>query len=159
MAFIGFLLLIIGGGLLLYSGASIALDPSYGALLAGFINTVLGPPLGDQIVLALTILTSLGGILTIIGAIIWYAAGSGILATIGRIIVSVATFSAFFYVAMALYKAFVLGIFSQPIDVILAYFIGLGLGFASTVMIVIGNFIGAGRKKKSPESYADTEGA
>lgn len=159
MALIGFLLLLIGGILLIFSGQSIALDPLYATFLIDFINAILGPPWGNQIVGALIIITSLGGILVIIGSILWYAAGSGIFATIGRIIVSLATFSAFFYVAMELLNAFALGIFSQPIDVILAYFLGLGIGFASVIMILIGNFIGAGRKKKEPASYEDTSEA
>ncbi len=159
MALIGFLLLLIGGGLLLYSGTSLALDPAFAALLTGFLNSILGPPLGNQIVNALIIITSLGGIFVIVGAIIWYAAGSGAFATISRIIVSLATFTAFYYIVNHILIAVGLGIFSQPIDVILAYFLGLGIGFASVILILVGNFIGAGRKKKVPVSYADTQGA
>ncbi len=159
MGLIGFLLLIIGGGLLLYSGTSIAIDPALATLLANFINSILGPPIGDQIVAGLVLVTSLGGVFVLVGAVIWYAAGSGIFATIGRIIVTIATFSAFYYVAMQIYSAYIGGVFSQPLDVILAYFLGLGFGFASVLMILIGNFLGAGRKKKKPVSYEDTQAA
>ena len=159
MALIGFILLLIGGGLLLYSGVDLALNPVVADLIANFINVVLGPPIGNQIAAALVFITSLGGIFTIVGAIIWYAVGSGAFATIGRIIVSIATFTAFYYVVNHILVAFGLGIFSQPPDVILAYFLGLGIGFASVILVLIGNLIGAGRKKKVPASYADTHDA
>lgn len=159
MGLIGFLLLVIGGGIVLYSGASIALDPMYGMLLANFINSILGPPIGDQIVAALTIFTSLGGILVIVGAIIWFAAGSGLFATIGRIIVFLATFAALFYLVTQILAIAGSGLFSQPIEVIIAYFIGPGLGIVGVTMIVIGDILGAGRKKKVPASYADTGAA
>jgi len=157
MGLIGFLLLLIGGGIVLYSGASIALDPIYGDFLANFINSILGPPIGNQIVSALTIITSLGAVLVIIGALIWFAAGSGIFATIGRIIVALATFAALFYLVTQILSA--MGIFSQPIDVIIAYFLGPGLGIVGVTMIFIGDIFGAGRAKKMPESYADTQEA
>ncbi len=159
MGLIGFLLLVIGGGIVLYSGASIALDPAYGMLLASFINSIFGPPIGTQIVAALTFITSLGGILVIVGAIIWYAAGSGLFATIGRIIVMVATFAALFYLVTQILSIVGTGLFSQPIDVIIAYFLGPGLGIVGVSMIFIGDILGAGRKKKVPVSYEDTAGA
>ncbi len=159
MGLFGFLLLIIGGGLLLYSGLDLALDASLAVLLSAFLDSILGSPLGTQIAHALVIITSLGGVFVIVGAIIWYAAGSGIFATIGRIIVSLATFTAFYYIVNQVLIAFGAGLFSQPIEVILAYFLGLGIGFASIIMILVGNFIGAGRKKKVPASYEDTQGA
>ena len=159
MALIGFLMLIIGGGLLLYSAVDLALDPALATLLGDFINTIIGAPLGTQIAGALVYVTSLGGIFVIIGAIIWYAAGSGIFATIGRIIVSIATFTAFYSVVNQVLIALGLGVFSQPIEVILAYFLGLGIGFASVILVLIGNFIGAGRKKKIKEYSEESEGA
>ena len=159
MALIGFIMLIIGGGLLLYSAVDLALDPALAAMLAGFINTIIGSPLGDQIAGALVLITSLGGIFVIVGAVIWFIAGSGVFATIGRIIVSIATFTAFYYVVNQILIAFGLGIFSQPIDVILAYFLGLGIGFASVILVLIGNFIGAGRKKKIYEYKEESQGA
>lgn len=158
MGLIGFILLLVGGGLLIVSGQSIALDPATAALFAGFLNTILGAPNGDFLVSLLVTATSLGGIVVIIGALIWYAAGSGILALIGRIIVTVATFTAFYFVAMKIIEAWTLGIFSQPIHVIIAYFASLGLGFTSVVLILIGDFIGAGRKKKE-EVSEETESA
>jgi len=159
MGLFGFLLLVIGGCIVLYSGTSIALDPTYGILLANFINTLLGPPIGDQIVFALTFVTSIGGILVIIGAILWYAAGSGTFALIGRIIVAVATFAALFYLVTQILGILGSGLFSQPIGVIIAYFLGPGMGIVGVTMIFIGDLIGAGRKKKKPESYPDTSGA
>ncbi len=159
MALIGFIMLIIGGGLLLYSAVDLALDPALATMLAGFINSIVGPPLGDQIAGALVLITSLGGIFVIVGAVIWFIAGSGVFATIGRIIVSIATFTAFYYVVNQILIAFGLGIFSQPIDVILAYFLGLGIGFASVILVLIGNFIGAGRKKKIKEYREEPQGA
>jgi hypothetical protein len=157
MGLIGFLMLLIGGGIVLYSGTSIALDPAYGSLLEGFINSILGPPLGTQIVGALTFITGLGGILVIVGAIIWFAAGSGIFAIIGRIIVMLATFAALFYLVTQILGA--LGIFSQPIGVIIAYLLGPGLGIVGVILILIGDFIGAGRKKTPPVSYVETQEA
>lgn len=154
MGLLGFLLLLIGGGILIYSNTSIALDPAYGALLANFLNSLLGDPIGTQIVAALTLITSFGAILIIVGAIIWYAAGSGILATIGRIIVAVAGFAALFFLVTQ-----ILGIVGQPTEVIIAYLLGPGLGVIGVAMIFIGDIIGAGRKKKEPASYADTQEA
>jgi hypothetical protein len=159
MGLFGFLLLVIGGCIVLYSGTSIALDPAYGMLLANFLNSIFGPPIGDQLVLALTIITGIGGILVIIGAILWYAAGSGTLALIGRIIVAVATFAALFYLVTQILGIIGSGLFSQPVEVIIAYFLGPGLGVVGVTMIFIGDFIRAGRKKKMPESYSDTQGA
>jgi hypothetical protein len=159
MGLLGFLLLVIGGSLVLYSGTSIALSYTYGALLEAFLNSILGPPIGTQIVVALTFITSIGGILVIIGAILWYAIGSGKLALIGRIIVAVATFAALFYLITQILSIIGSGLFSQPIEVIIAYFLGPGLGVVGVTMIFIGDFIGAGRKKKMPESYSDTHGA
>lgn len=159
MGLIGFLMLIIGGALLLYSAVDLALDPALAAMLGNFINSILGPPIGTQIANALVFVTSLGGIFIIIGAVIWFAAGSGVFATIGRIIVSIATFTAFYYVVNQILIAFGLGIFSQPIEVILAYFLGIGIGFASVVLVLIGNFIGAGRKKKIKEYREEPQDA
>ncbi|MFW9831257.1 MAG: hypothetical protein ACFFD8_05735 [Candidatus Thorarchaeota archaeon] len=160
MALIGFILLLIGGGLLLFSGTSLALDPATALLIANFLNTILGPPTGDTLVSILIFLTSIGGILILIGAIIWYATGSGFFAIIGKILVSIGSFTAFYYVVNQLIIAWGSGIFSQPIEVILSYFLGLGLGFAAVVMIVIGSFIGAGRRKTKVEYVpADTGGA
>ncbi|MFX1319306.1 MAG: hypothetical protein ACFE9O_09210 [Promethearchaeota archaeon] len=158
MGLLGFLLLVIGGSIVLYSGTSIALDPVYGGLLITFINSILGPPIGDQIVSALTFVTSIGGILVIIGAIIWYAAGSGTFALIGRIIVAVATFAALFYLVTQILGIVGSGLFSQPIGVIIAYFLGPGLGIVGVAMILIGDVVGAGRKKKKPASDSDTSG-
>lgn len=157
MGLLGFLLLVIGGCIVLYSGTSIALDPSYGMLLANFLNSILGPPIGDQIVFALTFITSIGGILVIVGAILWYAAGSGTFAFIARIIVAIATFAALFYLVTQILGIIGSGLFSQPIEVIIAYFLGPGLGVVGVVMIFIGDFIGAGRKKKIPEAYSGTQ--
>ncbi len=160
MGLFGFILLLIGGGLLLVSGQSIALDPSTAIFLTNLINSFLSPPIGDILINGLVWATSLGGILIIIGSIIWYAAGSGFLALIGKIIVTVATFSAFYFVAMKIWEAFLLGIFSLPLDAILTYFLGLGVGFASVVLILIGDFVGAGRKKvKEVQVSKESEGA
>jgi hypothetical protein len=159
MGLFGFILLLVGGGILIVSGQSLALDPLMAATLAGLIESVLspvfGPGIGTVIVDILFILTSLGGIGVIIGALIWFAAGSGILATIGRIIVSLSTFGAFFFVAMKIYEAYLYGVFSLPIHNILLYFASLGLGFSSIVIILIGDFIGAGRKKKKEDKVEE----
>lgn len=148
MGLIGFILLLAGGGLLLATGTSIMMDPAYAVLIASFINSILGPPIGDTIVSVLLFTTSIGGILVIVGAIIWYAAGSGGFALIGRILVTLGSFSAIAYLVTELVKAYFLGVFSQPLDVILAYFLTLGFGFASVVLIVVGDLIKAGRKKE-----------
>jgi hypothetical protein len=159
MGLLGFLLLVIGGAIVLYSGTSIALDPSYGILLANFINSILGPPIGNQIVAVLTFTTSIGGILVIVGAILWYAAGSGSIALIGRIMVAFGTFAALFYLVTQILAIIGSGLFSQPPAVIIDYFLTDGLGVVGVTMIVIGDFIGAGRKKKKPVSYEDTHEA
>ncbi|MFW9985923.1 MAG: hypothetical protein ACFFDJ_05135 [Candidatus Odinarchaeota archaeon] len=148
MGLIGFILLLVGSGLLLVTSTSIMMDPAYAAAIAVFINSILGAPIGNMIVNVLLFTTSIGGILVLVGAIIWYAAGSGGFALIGRILVTLGSFSAIAYLVTELVKAYFLGIFSEPLGVILTYFLGLGLGFASVVLIVIGDLIGAGRKKE-----------
>lgn len=160
MGLVGFILLLIGGGLLLYSGTSLALDPGMAALIASFLNTILGDPTGTTLVSILVFLTSIGGILILIGSIIWYAAGHGFFAMIGKILVTIGSFTAFYYIINQIINAFLIGVFSQPPDVIISYFLGLGIGFAAVVMIVIGSFLGAGRKKTTVKYVKeDSEGA
>lgn len=148
MALIGFILLLVGGGILLYSGTSIALDAATAAMLAGFLDSIIGAPNGQILVSVLVYFTSLGGIFVIVGSILWYAAGEGIIAFIGKILVMLATFSAFYYLALQILAIIGLGIFSLPIQDIILYFLSSGLGVTAVILIIIGDMIGAGRKKK-----------
>ncbi|MFX0077751.1 MAG: hypothetical protein ACFE8O_00775 [Candidatus Hermodarchaeota archaeon] len=148
MALIGFILLLVGGGILLYSGTSIALDTTTAAMLAAFLNTIIGAPNGEILVSILVYFTSLGGIFVIVGSILWYAAGEGIFALIGKILVMLATFSAFYYLAFAIMAIIGLGVFSWPITDIIIYFLTSGIGVTAVILIIIGDMIGAGRKKK-----------
>jgi hypothetical protein len=157
MGLIGFILLLVGSGLLLVTSTSIMMDPAYAAAIAAFINSILGPPIGNMIVNVILFATSIGGILVLVGAIIWYAAGSGGFALIGRILVTLGSFAAITYVVTELVKAYFLGVFSQPLDVILTYFLGLGLGFISVVLIVVGDFLGAGRRKEQKSENQENE--
>jgi hypothetical protein len=148
MALIGLILLLAGGGILLYSGTSIALDAATATMLAGFLDSIIGPPNGQLLVNILVYFTSLGGIFVIVGSILWYAAGEGIFALIGKILVMLATFSAFYYLAFQIISIIGLGIFSLPIQDIIFYFLTSGLGVSAVILIIIGDMIGAGRKKK-----------
>jgi len=152
MALIGFILLLVGGGILLYSGTSIALDAGTAMLLAGFLDSIIGAPNGTILVNVLVYFTSLGGIFVIVGSILWYAAGEGIIALIGKILVMLATFSAFYYLALQILSIIGLGILSLPIQDIIFYFLTSGLGVTAVILIIIGDMIGAGRKKKEPNN-------
>lgn len=147
MALIGLILLLVGGGILLYSGTSIALDPLTAMMFRDFLNSILGAPNGDILVQILIIFTSLGGIFVIVGALLWYAAGEGIVAIIGKILVMLATFAAFYYLAFEIIAMIGLGIFGWPIPMIIAYFLTSGLGVTAVILIIIGDLIGARRKK------------
>jgi hypothetical protein len=156
MALMGFLMLVLGGALLLASGQSLALDPLSVAQLSAFLGTLVGPGIGDLLVNILFIATSLGGICAIIGGIIWYAAGTGPGALLGKIIVGVASFAAMYFLVMTIISAANMGLFTQPLPVILSYFFGLGVGFTSVLLIVIGDLVGAGRQKTPPHHSAVT---
>ncbi|MDO8123616.1 MAG: hypothetical protein Q6364_04485 [Candidatus Hermodarchaeota archaeon] len=148
MALIGLILLLAGGGILLYSGTSIAIDVGTALALGEFLNTIIGAPNGHLLVGILLYFTSLGGIFVIVGSILWYAAGEGIFALIGKILVMLATFSAFYYLALQILSIIGLGIFSLPIQDIIFYFLTSGIGVTAVILIIIGDMIGAGRKKK-----------
>ena len=148
MALIGLILLLAGGGILLYSGTSIAMDLGTAAALGAFLDTIIGAPNGTLLVGFLVYFTSLGGIFVIVGSILWYAAGEGIIALIGKILVMLATFSAFYYLALQILAIIGLGIFSLPIQDIIFYFLTSGIGVTAVILIIIGDMIGAGRKKK-----------
>jgi hypothetical protein len=102
------------------------------------------------------IATSLGGICAIIGGIIWYAAGTGPGALLGRIIVGVASFAAMYFLVMKIVSAANMGLFAQPLPIIVGYFLGLGVGFTSVILIVLGDLVGAGRRKNYQSHSAVT---
>ena len=156
MALMGFLMLVLGGALLLASGQSLALDPLSAAQLSAFLSTLLGTGLGDLLVNIMVIATSLGGVCAIIGGIIWYAAGTGPGALLGRIIVGVASFAAMYFLVMKIISAANLGLFVQHPVIVINYFLGLGVGFTSVLLIVIGDLVGAGRKKNYQQHSAVT---
>jgi hypothetical protein len=156
MALMGFLMLVLGGALLLASGQSLALDPLSAAQLSAFLSTLLGSGLGDLLVNIMVIATSLGGVCAIIGGIIWYAAGTGPGALLGRIIVGVASFAAMYFLVMKIISAANMGLFAQHPLIIINYFLGLGVGLTSVLLIVIGDLVGAGRQKNYQQHSAVT---
>ena len=58
------------------------------------------------------------------------------------------SFSAFYYLALQILAIIGLGIFSLPIQDIIFYFLTSGIGVTAVILIIIGDMIGAGRKKK-----------
>ncbi|MFX0168738.1 MAG: hypothetical protein ACFE89_05180 [Candidatus Hodarchaeota archaeon] len=147
-------MLVLGGALLLASGQSLVLDPIAISQLSTLLNTVLGSGIGDILITIMVIATSLGGVCAIIGGIIWYAAGTGIGALVGRIIVGVASFAATYFLVMQILSAVNLGLFAQPLHVILGHFFGMGVSFTSVLLIVLGDLVGAGRQKEYQPSPA-----
>jgi len=146
MGKVGFVVLLIGGVLLILTGVSLALDAATRAMIESLVNTI-SPGLGTLISNLLYLLTSFGGVGVILGAILWYAAGHGCLAGIGRLIVGVSAFGATYEVVIAVIVAYQTGVFSLPIHQILVYFAGLGLGFAAVVFVFLGLILGAGRRE------------
>jgi hypothetical protein len=156
MALMGFLMLVLGGTLLLVSGQSLALDAASIAQLTTLLSTFVGSGIAELLVSILVIATSLGGVCAIAGGHIWYAAGTGPGALLGRIIVGAASFAAMYFLVMRILFAANMGLFTQPIPVILGHFFGMGAGFTSVLLIVLGDLVGAGRRKTSQPHSAVT---
>ncbi len=150
MGKIGFILLLIGGVLLIIAGQSLVIDLTTQQMLIDLINNYVTPHIGisgETIVSFYVLITSLGGVGVIVGSIIWYAVGYGCLASIGKLIVSLSLGTATASLVWSIFTAYTLGVFSQPLHTILTYFAGLGIGFASVFIVILGSIFGAGRKR------------
>jgi len=154
MGKIGFILLVVGGILLIISGQSLTLDFATQQMLINLINTYITPHIsitGETIVSFYILITSLGGVGVIVGAIIWYVIGYGCGASIGKLIVSLSLGTATVTLAWFIYGAYTAGVFSQPLHTIIAYFAGLGIAFASVFIVILGTIFGAGRPRPPKE--------
>jgi len=147
MGKVGFIILLIGGVLLILTGVSMALDAGTRALIETLVNTYVAAGLGTLVSNLLYLLTSFGGVGVILGAILWFAAGHGCLARIGSYVVTLSAFGATYEVVMAVIVAYQTGVFSLPLLQILAYFASLGLGFAAVFFVFLGLALGAGRRE------------
>jgi hypothetical protein len=154
MGKVGFVFLLIGGALLVVAGVSLALDAATRAMIESLINTYVAAGLGTLVSNLLYLLTSFGGVGVILGGILWFAAGQGCLARIGSFIAGVSAFGATYQVIMAVIVAYQTGVFSLPIHQILAYFAGLGIGFAAVFFVFLGLILGAGRRKVAKPTSA-----
>lgn len=154
MGKIGFIILLVGGVLLIMAGVSLALDAGTRALIETLVNTYVAAGLGTLLSNLLYIITSFGGIGVILGAILWFAAGHGCLAKIGKFVVGASAFGATYEVIMGLIVAYQAGIFSLPLHQIVAYFAGLGIGFAAVFVIFLGLILGAGRREVAKPASA-----
>ena len=160
MGKVGFVLLLVGGILVLLMGVSIALDPTILSYIATIINTYVGPyvglpTLGNTIADVLYLLTFFGGFLIIGGALLWYAAGHGCLAFLGKTLTSVGAFAVTYQVVYYVIVAVQTGVFSKPLLEILTYFASLGIGFAAVFAIFVGSMLGAGRHPKAKQTPAE----
>jgi len=54
---------------------------------------------------------------------------------------------------MKIVSAANMGLFAQPLPIIIGYFFGLGVGFTSVLLIVLGDLVGAGRQK-TPQNHS-----
>jgi hypothetical protein len=152
MGKIGFILLLVGGLLVLLAGVNTALDTTTLGYIATIIDTYVTPHvgipnLGTTIANLLYLLTFFGAVLIIAGAVIWFAAGHGCLAFLGKILTSIGGFTITYQVIWQVIIAVQTGVFSKPLAEILAYFASLGLGFAALVLVLVGSMLGAGRPK------------
>lgn len=159
MGKVGFILLLIGGILVLLMGVNIALDTTTLSYIALIINTYVGPAvgnptLGNTIAGLLYLLTLFGGVLIIVGALIWFAAGHGCLAFLGKTLTSIGAFTVTYQVVWNVIIAAQTGVFAKPLLEIVAYFASLGLGFAAVVVIFVGTILGAGRHPKPKPATA-----
>ena len=150
MSKVGFVLLLVGGVLMILAHETLAMDPITRGSIAWFIDMYVTPyvgipNLGVSVANFLYVLTSLGGYGVVAGAVIWFAAGQGTLALIGKFIIGMSGFSAISVVMMTIYNAWQIGVFSNPIHIVLLWFAGLGVGFAGVFCSFLGMMIGAGR--------------
>lgn len=157
MGKVGFAFLLVGGILMILAHETVGIDPITQGMIALFIDTYITPyvgipNLGIFVANLLHLLTSLGGYGVVVGAIIWFAAGHGLLASIGKFLVGMSAFSAVSVVVLTIYNAWLMHVFSQPLHLVLAWFAGLGLGFAGIFCTFIGMMLGAGRPATQTEA-------
>ncbi len=148
----GFILLLVGGALLIFKGITLALDAASAMLFISLIDTFITPYVGIPnfgtiVVNAINLVSSLGGVGVIVGAFIWFGFGWGLGAQIGKWVVSLSTFGATAFVVWHVIVAYQAGVFSLPLAAILSHFAGLGLGFAAVAISFVGTLFGAGRTK------------
>jgi len=156
MGKVGFVLLLVGGILVLLMGVNIAIDLTTRALIAYVLNTYLGPHIGianigDIVANLLYIITLFGGVVIVVGAIVWFAAGHGCLGFLGKMLVSIGAIMITYQIVWNLYLAWTSGVFSKPLLDIILYFASLGLGFTALVLVYVGSLVGAARYPKKPK--------
>lgn len=159
MGKLGFLLLFIGGVLLLSFGLDLAISPEMAETIRNFFVELLSPhaggimanQVGHFIYEFLRWATTLGGIGILIGSILWFGFGYGPWASFGQRIVGLSTWSLSILIITELSTAWAGGVFALPLYEIFLYFLGLGWGFGSIAIIWIGRRAGAGREEPPPE--------
>jgi hypothetical protein len=154
MGKVGFILLLVGGILVLLMRVNIALDVTIRGYIALIINTFVAPQvgipnLGDIIADLLYLLTLFGGVCIVAGALLWFAAGHGCLAFLGKTLAGIGGFSVTYQVVFTVIAAYQTGVFDEPLHEIVAYFASLGLGFAAVFLVFVGMILGASRRPKA----------
>jgi hypothetical protein len=150
----GFIMLLVGGILMIMYGLTQAIQPEVQILIASIVDLLLGefvPNAGSLVVSTLVLASSFGGIGVLVGAVIWFAAGWGWKARLGMLIVAFSSIGAAFIVVSDLYVAYISGVFDPqtglPLHEIISYFAGFGMPFVAALLTFLGSLVGAGRKR------------